>query len=106
MPDLPLPISVLRSLQNFGVNISVARKKRRISTESMAIRAGISRSTVVKIEKGDLSVSFGNYIAVLSILGLAQRIEEVTRPEADEIGLALDEARLPKRIRTKPSIRF
>jgi len=65
-----LPRSARQALVKLGVDMTVARKKRRISTVSMAERAFISRGTLYKVERGDPSVSMGIYATVLSILGL------------------------------------
>ena len=52
-----LPRAARQALIKLGLDIAVARKKRRISTVSMAERAFISRGTRYKVEKGDPSVS-------------------------------------------------
>ena len=95
-----LPLSSRRALRALGENIAVARKRRRISTVSMAERADISRATLVKIEKGDASVSMASYLSVLTILGFEARLPGLAAPETDEIGIVLDEERLPQRIRS------
>ena len=69
-----LPRAARRALAKLGEDIVVARKKRRISTVSMAARAFLSRSTYNKIEKGDPTVSMGAYVTVLAILGLVDGI--------------------------------
>jgi transcriptional regulator with XRE-family HTH domain len=79
--------------------MALARRRRRISTASMAERAGIARATLSKIEKGDPSVSMAGYLSVLLILGFEARLAALAAPETDEMGLALDEERLPRRIR-------
>ena len=76
----------------------VARKKRRISTVSMAERAFVSRSTYTKVEKGDPTVSIGAYASVLAILGMADGIGQLAERTLDTIGLDIEEDRLPKRI--------
>ena len=95
-----LPRSARQALAKLGEDITVARKKRRISTVSMAERAFVSRSTYSKIEKGDPTVSFGAYATVLAILGLADGIGQLADRSQDAIGLDLDEERLPQRIRS------
>ena len=95
-----LPVAARKTLVKLGADITVARKKRRISTLSMAERAFLSRSTLARIEKGDPSVSMGAYLSVLAILGLAKHLEQVADRTNDTLGLDLDEDRLPKRIRS------
>lgn len=87
-----------QALVKLGADIAVARKKRRISTVSMAERAFISRATLYKVEKGDPTVSMGIYATVLAILGLAGGLAEIADRINDSLGLDLDEDRLPKKI--------
>ncbi len=96
-----LPKSARTALKKLGEDIAVARKKRRISTVSMAERAFISRGTLYKVEKGDPTVSIGIYATVLSILGLAERLENAADRTVDSLGLDLDEYRLPKKIQPR-----
>ena len=43
----------------------------------MAERAFISRSTLVRVEKGDPGVSLGIYASVLFVLGMADRLGDL-----------------------------
>ena len=95
-----LPVTARKALVKLGADITVARKKRRISTGSMADRAFLSRSTLARIEKGDPSVSMGAYLSVLAILGLVKHLGQVADRTNDTLGLDLDEERLPKRVRS------
>ena len=96
-----LPILVIKSLQKMGQDISEARRRRRIATELMAERAGISRSTLIKIEKGDPATAIGNYAAVLFVLGMAGRIGDLIDANHDLVGRQIDEENLPRRIRLR-----
>lgn len=53
-----------------GENIKLARKRRKLTTMQVSERAGIDRTTLYKIEKGDSKVSIGSYFNVLRVLGL------------------------------------
>lgn len=57
-------------LEQMGENIKLARKRRKLTTTQVAERAGIVRSTLYLIEKGDPSVAMGAYFNVLRVLGL------------------------------------
>ena len=46
-------------LKNMGEQIKLARLRRNLSTELTAERAGISRASLWKVEKGDPSVAMG-----------------------------------------------
>ena len=67
----------------------------------LAERASISRMTLHKLEKGEPGVSIGIVATVLFVLGMSDRLAELADIRYDELGLALDEERLPKRIRRK-----
>lgn len=96
-----LPRTARQALDKLGEDIAVARKKRRISTVSMAERAFISRGTLYKVERGDPSVSMGIYATVLAILGLVDRLGDVADRRADTLGLDIDEDRLPKKVQPR-----
>lgn len=93
-----LPRAARQALVKLGQDITVARKKRRISTVSMAERAFISRGTLYKIERGDPTVSMGLYATVLSVLGLVGGLAKVADRRDDTLGLDLEEDRLPRKI--------
>ena len=59
----------LKKLSLMGEQIILARLRRNITEELVAERAGLSRATVWKIEKGDPTVSMGAYASVLIALG-------------------------------------
>ncbi|MCY4153144.1 MAG: hypothetical protein OXE94_13045 [Aestuariivita sp.] len=96
-----LPRDARNAVAKLGADIAVARKKRRISTVSMAERAFISRNTLAQLEKGNPSVSMAIYATVLSLLGLVDGSGNIAERSTDEIGLDLDEDRLPERIHLK-----
>lgn len=62
MPDTE---NILRTM---GEQIKMARLRRRLSATLVAERAGISRSTLWKVENGNPSVAIGIYAAVLHAL--------------------------------------
>jgi DNA-binding XRE family transcriptional regulator len=92
---------VRRALRKLGHDIRDARRRRRIPAAIAAQRASISRTTLVKIEKGDPSVAMGLYATVLFVMGMTDRIGEIADPRNDSVGLQLEEDRLPQRIRTR-----
>jgi hypothetical protein len=98
-----LPIPVARALRKLGSDINNARRRRRIPAAIAAARASISRTTLVKIEKGDSGVAMGNYAMVLFVLGMTDRLSDLADPRSDTVGLQLEEEHLPQRIRWKKS---
>lgn len=57
-------------LEKIGENIKLARKRRKLTSTQVSERAGIARSTLYLIEKGEASVAMGAYFNVLRVLGL------------------------------------
>jgi DNA-binding XRE family transcriptional regulator len=92
---------VRRSLVKLGTDIAIARRKRNLTAVMMAERIGVAKSTYLKVEKGDPSVSMGVYAMALFVLGLGDALGDVVDPRRDDIGLLLDAQRLPKRVRPK-----
>jgi hypothetical protein len=96
-----LPPAVRRSLIKLGADISIARRKRNLTTTMVAERIGAAKSTYLKVQKGDPSVSIGIYAMTLFALGLGGAMGDIVDPGRDDVGLLLDSERLPKRVRPK-----
>lgn len=96
-----LPLQVRRSLLKFGEDLVVARKKRSLTVAMMCERLGIAKSTYLRAEKGDPTVSMGVYAMALFVLGFGAALGTLIDVRTDDQGLALDVARLPKRVRRK-----
>ena len=101
MPKQPLrtPVAVRRALVKLGADISAARRRRRLPLDVLAERALTTRQTISRIERGDPRVAMGTWATVLFALGLAERLGDIAAPAHDELGLTLDEERLPARVR-------
>lgn len=56
-------------LETMGEQIKLARLRRDLSAELVAERAGISRTSLWKVESGSPAVTIGIYAAVLHALG-------------------------------------
>jgi DNA-binding XRE family transcriptional regulator len=102
-PAINLPIPAIKALKKVGKDIGVARRKRRITMELMAERAGISRVTLGKIEKGAPTVSMGAYATVLFALGMIGHLQNLVDASTDIVGRELEEESLPKRVRLPQS---
>ena len=74
--------STIKVLKELGENIRMARLRRKLSTEKVSQRAGMSRNTLYKIEMGSPSVAMGLYCQILFILGLEKDLLKVA---ADDI---------------------
>ncbi len=92
---------VRRALLKLGADISLARRKRGLTELMMAERLGVARGTYQRLEKGDPTVSVGAYAMALFVVGLGTPLADVADAQTDEAGLALDAARVPKRVRSR-----
>ena len=86
---LPGQVKILATL---GENMKLARLRRKLTAEQVAERAGISRRTLVSVEKGLPSVAMGVYAQVLFVLGLADDLLHVA--EDDLLGRKLQDTGL------------
>lgn len=75
-----------------GEQIKLARLRRKLSSEQVAERAGIGRSTLVKIEKGQAGASLGHVLNVLNVLGLQE--DFLLLAKDDVLGRKLQDAQL------------
>jgi DNA-binding XRE family transcriptional regulator len=96
-----LPPKVRRSLKKFGSDIALARRKRHLTAAMMAERLAVAKSTYVRVEKGDPTVSMGVYAMTLFVLGFGDAFGAAVDASRDEQGLLLDAERVPKRIHPK-----
>jgi DNA-binding XRE family transcriptional regulator len=96
-----LPPKVRRSLKKFGADLALARRKRRLTTAMMSERLGVAKSTYVRVEKGDPTVSLGVFAMALFVLGFGDVFAALVDASRDEQGLLLDEQRVPKRVHPK-----
>lgn len=84
--------------------IKVARKERKLTTQDIADRAGISRGLVQRIEKGDMKCSIGAVFEVAAILGVKlfdadeTSLSKNLRQNEDKLAL------MPKSIRKKTRV--
>ncbi len=81
--------------------IRIARKERKLTTQEVAERAGISRGLLQRIEKGDLKCEIGAVFEVATLVGVklfdvdATRLTRHIRQTEDKLAL------LPKSVRKK-----
>ena len=71
------------TLSTLGSNLRQARKQRFPGDDlrAFALRIGVSRATLQRMEKGELSVSLGKYYRAAEVLGLDQSFEALLKPQ-------------------------
>lgn len=85
-------------LETLGNQIKLARLRRNLSSELISERAGISRATLWKVEKGSPSVAMGIYASVLHALNNMDT-ELLLIARDDNLGRKLQDMNLPTRER-------
>lgn len=83
---------IQRILDEFGEKIRLARLRRKLSSGQVAERAGMGRTTLVKIEQGHPGVGIGQYLNVLKVLGLEKDFLFLAKD--DDLGRKLQDADL------------
>ena len=79
-------------LSDLGERFKLARKRRKLSNAVVALRAGISRSSLYKVEAGDPGATLGTYLRVLAVLGLEADIAAIAAD--DKLGRKLQDLAL------------
>jgi transcriptional regulator with XRE-family HTH domain len=92
---------IARLLEGFGENLRLARLRRKFSADSVARRAGITRRTLSKVERGDPGVALGIYARVMQVLRLEDdlsrlAVDDVLGRKLQDAGITL-KRRAPKR---------
>ena len=82
-----------------GEQIKLARLRRNLSTEQVALRVMCSRNTITQVEKGSASVSIGIYSKVLYVLGLEDSLLNIAQD--DRLGRDRQDIELRKRATKK-----
>ena len=85
-------------LQTMGEQIKLARLRRNLTAELVAERAGISRASLWKVEKGDPSVAMGIYAAVLHAMNNMDK-DLLLIAKDDELGRRMQDLNLTTRKR-------
>ncbi len=85
-----LPPEAASSLATLGENLALARVRRNESQKQWAVRIGVSVPTLIRMEKGDPSVSIGVYTTALWLIGLSGALRELASPAKDLRALESD----------------
>lgn len=83
-----LPSSALVSLEILGEQLCLARKRRKESLRSWALRMDVSVPTLRSMESGSPAVSMGVYATALWLIGRDQALRGLAAPEKDSQALA------------------
>lgn len=97
------PRPVARALADVGAHLATWRRLQRLTAEQVADRAGISRTTLSRLEAGS-GASLENTLRVARALGVLDVIVDVLDPYTTDVGRLRADEELPLRVRP-PSTR-
>ena len=94
------PVAVTRALDGVGRHVTTWRKLRHLTVEQVADRAGVSRSTVLRLESGQ-GTSLENVLRVARALGVLDLLTKSLDPYATDVGRLRADEELPARVRSR-----
>jgi transcriptional regulator with XRE-family HTH domain len=97
----PVPSSVRRALAHVADDVASWRKLRGLTQAQLADRAGVSRDTLLRLERGEGGVSVENLLRALHGLGILDSVPKALDPYETDIGRLRSEERLPQRVRPR-----
>ena len=90
-----------KAITTLGILIRTARRERTFSQAALAERVGVTRQTIIAIEKGDPNVSIGTLFEAAYILGIPLFSEDSQQLSKWQNVLTEFSALLPKKTRQK-----
>jgi transcriptional regulator with XRE-family HTH domain len=98
MAESRTPLAVANGQRRIGEQLATWRRLRRLTAAQVADRAGLSRQTVMRLEKGE-GASMESMLRVARALGVLDSLVSALDPYATELGRMRSEEALPKRVR-------
>jgi transcriptional regulator with XRE-family HTH domain len=95
----PVPFQTKQAAVSIGEHLSAWRKLRGMTAQQVAERAGTTRQTVARLERGDLSVGMEIFLNVCRALGILDAVTTATDPYETPFGRARADQTLPRRVR-------
>ncbi len=89
--------AALGSLVSLGQRLKEARLRRNWTQDQTAHKAGLSESSVKKVEAGSARITIGAYLSMLDIFGLPTAFDRVIAAGDDAIGEALSRSATRRR---------
>ena len=77
------------SLSGLGARLKEARLRRNWSQQQTAEKAGLSESSIKKVESGSPRITVGAYLSLLDVFGMPTGFDRVLAPGTDTLGEAL-----------------
>ena len=91
--------AALGALGGLGERLKEARLRRNWTQAETADKAGLSESSIKKVEAGSPRITVGAYLSLLDVFGLPTAFDAVLAPGDDTLGEALGRSSLRQRAR-------
>lgn len=98
MGEARTPTPVISGLRSIGGDLATWRRLRRLTIAQVADRAGVSRDTVMRLEKGE-GASVEKLLRVARALGVLDSLVAALDPYLTDVGRLRSEESLPERVR-------
>lgn len=94
-----LPFRTRQAAKDIGQSIRDWRRLQTITSDELADMAGVSRSTLSRLENGDPSVSLATLLNICNAFALTDRVIDAVDPYETDYGRARAPQSLPQRVR-------
>ena len=78
--------AAITSMRGLGIRLREARLRRNWTQALAASKAGLSESSVKKVEQGTVNITTAAYLALLDVYGLPTAMDTVLAPGDDTLG--------------------
>ena len=97
--SLPIPLPVDRAIKKLGADLSLARRRRKMTQAMLAERLGTSVMTVRRMENGHPGTALQSLARALQVFGELDKFKGLMDTAQDSIGLILMDQQVPIRVR-------
>lgn len=99
-----MPVSThprtIRTAEQVGEHLRTWRLLLGLTAKQVSERAGISLTTLSRLENGDPGINYTTFLEVVRSLGLLDPLDKALDPWESDLGRARAKMALPKRIRS------
>lgn len=95
----PVPFRTQQAATDIGEDLAAWRKLLGLTAQQVAERAGTTRQTIARLERGDISVGMDIFLNVSRALGILDDVVKATDPYETPFGRARADQALPQRVR-------
>lgn len=96
----PTPAKTKLAAHQIGENISTWRRLYNLTSQQLADKAAVSRSTISRLENGDPTVSLETFLNACKALSSLDAVVEATDPYETDYGRIRADQNLPQRVRS------